>query len=330
MSYTNDATDCGEGRRVDRRLFARGISTLSIWAGLRSYMGFSAIAAPEVAGAGRLLVDPHCHAFNGRDVPIFGFLQKVIIEQELANDPLLQGLAEAYAFFLATYIVNSAPNYATEREMLRKLMKNPAAVSELKRNPGNSVGDQEFFASGLSSFIAQHTSFEGTQGLTQQNDELIIRLLRRYGPRDLQSKTNADIRAILSNPKTREQAVDTTVRTILQNRVKSKTDLTDIKKIDAYIAQFFAWVREWTQYRFQIVEDLAAISGDGSTKLRVLAPALVDIEFWLRWPGESASTRPREQAYLLYLMSLIKLPGQRILPGFIGFDPWRAGPAEET
>src|SRR5262249_43642970 len=308
--------------RIGRRSFVRGFSALSISAALRSYVGLSA-AAPTPSGGG-LVIDAHCHPFNGADVPIFGFLQKVVIEQKLADFPPLQGLAEAFAYFLATLISGNAPGYKKERDMLLGLIKNPAAVGTLKRNPVNPADDQEFFANGLNDFIARHTSFEGAQGLTQQSDELITRLIRRYGPSDLRSKTNEDIGSLLSNREERRAIVDTTVRTILRNRVKSKADLRSIEEIDAYIAQFFSWAREFTQYRFQIIKDLTDITGDGTTKSRAWVPALVDVEFWLRWPSEPGKlTKLSEQAHLVQLMSQVQLHEGRIIPGFIGFDPWR-------
>ena len=122
----------------------------------------------------------------------------------------------------------------------------------------------------------------------------------------------------------RRRAVETTVKTILQNRVKSEDDLPGIEEIDAYIAQFFHWVREFTQYPFQIMQDLADISGDSSTKLRVLVPTLIDQEFWLRWSSKSEKpTSPRDQAELVYL--IVKSNSQEDVSCQASFrsTPWR-------
>jgi predicted TIM-barrel fold metal-dependent hydrolase len=306
---------------VDRRHFVRGLSALSAWIVSHSSATRFALAA---APSGALVIDAHCHPFNGADVPIYGFLQKVVIEQQLADFPPLQNLAEAFAYFLATFIAGNAPGYKKERDMLVGLIKNPKEVAALKRNPVDPADDQEFFSKGLNNFIEQHTSFAGTQGLSQQNDELIANLIRRYGPIGFREKTKKEIGSSLSNPDERKAIVDETVKTILQKRVKSKADLPSIDEIDAYIAQFFSWVREFTQYRFQIMKDLVDITGDSADKSRMWVPTLLDVEFWLRWPSEPGRlTTLSEQADLVQLMSQVKLPAGRIIPGFIGFDPWR-------
>ena len=151
-----------------------GISALSISSAFYSCVSSTSAAAIIISGPGGLLVYAHCHPFNGRDLPIFGVLQKIIIEQQLADYPPLQGLAEAYAFFLANLIFHNAPDYKSEKKILQGLIKNPNAVRKLKRNPVTPDSDEEFFTSGINKFIEEHTSFDGAQELTQNNDELIF------------------------------------------------------------------------------------------------------------------------------------------------------------
>jgi hypothetical protein len=98
MPFKEEAFRQRKQRDIDRRRFMYGIGALSISSAFYCDSPTS-IAATADLGPGGLLVDAHCHPFNGRDLPIFGVLQKIIIEQQLADYPPLEGLAEPFAFF---------------------------------------------------------------------------------------------------------------------------------------------------------------------------------------------------------------------------------------
>src|SRR5215472_3137805 len=73
---------------VDRRSVLRGLGVtagaLSLSScGLHPSDGFS--SGPPPGDSVPLAVDAHCHVFNGRDLPIYGFLDKTAIQ-----NPVLQ------------------------------------------------------------------------------------------------------------------------------------------------------------------------------------------------------------------------------------------------
>jgi predicted TIM-barrel fold metal-dependent hydrolase len=257
-------------------------------------------APPEIE------IDAHCHCFNGRDMPIVGFLEHLISEYPFFV------LVAPFALLLARIIEDAAPNYAKEYKLLRKLVRRPSALKLVKRN---SDRKQELIVRGLRKFIDKDTSFgraaSKERALTAENDAFIIYLYRLFGIPVLTQpgKNKAGIRnGLVGNAPELAQR-------ILQNR-----QIQGLEKSIAYVRQFHILATEMTNYRFQILDDLAVRYGSPHTKLRVLTPAIVDLEYWL--PHADKPTKVNQQAELLELISLIQ-PVGRIAHGFIAFDPWR-------
>lgn len=201
-------------------------------------------------------VDAHCHCFNGRDMPIVGFFEHLIIEY-----PILVFVAP-FALTLARIVEDKAPDYTEEYKLLRRLKP-----SELKNVPRNSDRKDELIKHGLEKFIDQDTSFGRAairkRAQVAENDAFISYLYKLFGVPVLTKPpmNKVEIREDLL------RHAPQLAKSILQNR-----QVPGLDELLAYFRQFFILATEMTNYRFQILDDLAVRYGDPRAKLRVLAP----------------------------------------------------------
>jgi predicted TIM-barrel fold metal-dependent hydrolase len=257
-------------------------------------------ASPEIE------IDVHCHCFNGRDMPIVGYFEHLIIEH-----PFLVFVAP-FALVLARVVEDKAPSYTKERKLLLQFVHKP---SKSKRVPRNSDRKQELIERGLRKFIDKDTSFGHAaikdRARATENDAFIIHLYKLFGV------------PVLTQPGKTKPAIRNELRRKapqLAQKILEDKEIRGLEKYVAYLRQFFILATEMTNYRFQILDDLAVRYGDPHAKVRVLAPAIVDLKYWLP-PGDDPTSIDK-QAKLLELISLIQPPG-RIAHGFVAFDPWR-------
>jgi hypothetical protein len=289
---------------LDRRRVLRGMGGLAAAftldaCGVPSSPG---APAPPAGGSVALAIDAHCHIFNGRDLPVYGFLLDIAIQ-----NPLLRAIAQPLVDFIATEVEGNAKTFDQERDALQGL-------TVLRAEAIRAVTSDDaitFVANALEKFVDRRTSFGQAPRLdprTDENDRFIIFLHRRFGLR-----TEFDVKTAL-----RPYMVANT-RTLAQRIVQSQGLGLDAD----YIRQFCIWAFELTRYRYEIADDLAGLFGDPDTALRVLAPAIIDLEYWIAVPRHDIpATSIQDQAELMRLIALKQPPG-RMVHAFVPFDPWR-------
>jgi predicted TIM-barrel fold metal-dependent hydrolase len=304
------ADEGDDGARFDRRAFLNILGGFSASAVLTSY-GIPVAGRPSGLA---LEIDAHCHAFNGRDMPVYGFLRSVVLEQL----GLLGIVAEPLAILLALIIEGNAPDYAKEHAILQRLVHNPAGASRFKRNSDRS---EQLIAEGLRKFRDRYTSFGRRRKVsgTEENDEMIRLLMQRFGPAGFRPKklSKQQLHDLLSRDSFADDLVKEMVR---QQRTQAK----GFSEYWDRIVQFLRWAPMFTDYRFQILQDdLAGRFGDPSTTLRVRTPAIVDLDLWLhRKEFPDQVTPVDQQADLIELISRAQLSGLAV-HGLVAFDPWR-------
>src|SRR5262249_41520522 len=94
------------------------------------------------------------------------------------------------------------------------------------------------------------------------------------------------------------------------------------KALQDFYQYLFVWAPMYTDYRFQILDKLKGLFGDPGDRLRLLTPATLDFDHWLRNDLDHP-TPPAHQADLMSLISLVQDPTKFAVHGLIGFDPWR-------
>jgi predicted TIM-barrel fold metal-dependent hydrolase len=305
---------------LQRREFIKSVGATAAWRlGASTFGGafrpFGALAAPATAP---LRIDVHCHLFNGYDLPIFGLLESVFIEQYIFG-----ALAIPFALWLAASIEGNSPDYQDELDNAHHLITNPTATVEYKRNSDQVAG---FLESGMKKFIEDYTSLSHAQPKTSasdRNDAFLLELLRRFAPPSVlkDQMTKEELLGLFDNPQVRKDLM----KRILDYKNQNKT-LGFFDEISEYISQFVNWVGTATSYHTQLADDLSGKFGESTPdELRVMTPAIVDFGPWplQDWYVYSDLTRTADQqAVLLKKIALIRRRG-RAIHGFIGFDPWR-------
>src|SRR5262245_691486 len=263
-----------------------------------------------------LRIDVHCHLFNGHDLPIYGLLKSVFLEQNIFGI-----FAEPFALWLAASIEGHSPTYEEENGDLDNLIANPTAIAAYRANFEQVA---EFLERGLNKFIKDHTSFgQPKTSVTDRNDAFLLELLRRFvPPSKLQDRlTKRDLRKLVNDPKVQQELI----KRILEYRTK-RNDLGFFDEFSEYISQFCNWVRTATSYHSKLADDLSGQFGENTAdELRVMTPAIVDFGSWPLedWYWYHDDTRTSDQqARLIQKIALIRRPG-RAIHGFVGFDPWR-------
>jgi predicted TIM-barrel fold metal-dependent hydrolase len=295
---------------LNRRKFVELLTGTAAWSlgGLRP---IGLLAAPIPAP---LRIDVHCHLYNGRDLPIYGLLESVIVEQNIFGI-----FAEPLALWLAASIEGNAPTYQQEIDALDTLAQNPAAAAQYELNSNRLT---EALEVGMKKFIEDYTSFGHPRTpVTDRNDAFLLELLRRFAqPSVLQDgMTKDDLSKLLNDRQFRQELIER----ILEYRTK-KNALGFADEFSEYISQFCHWVGTFLEYHFRLADDLATKFGENvGDELRIMTPAIVDfglwpLKFWFRDMVNTAD----QQATLIEKVSLIRQKG-RAIHGFIGFDPWR-------
>jgi hypothetical protein len=199
-----------------------------------------------------LRVDVHCHLFNGRDLPVYGLLESVFLEQNIFGI-----FAEPLALWLATSVEGNAPTFEQEMSDLDQLIEYPAVIA--KRKP-NSDRIAEILERGLKEFIDDYTSFGRPKtSITDRNDAFLLELLRRFAPSSAlkENMTKEDVLGLLNEQKFRQDLIE---RILNYSTNKSTLGVSD--EFSDYISQFSHWVGTFTEYHSQLADDLSAKFGE--------------------------------------------------------------------
>jgi predicted TIM-barrel fold metal-dependent hydrolase len=307
----------GLGAALQRREFikffgataARSLGTFTFGSALRP---LGSVAAPATTP---LRTDVHCHLFNGYDLPVYGLLVSVFLEQNIFG-----ALAIPIALWLAASVEGNSPSYDDEINSAAHLIEAPTAAAESRPNSDQVAG---FLESGMKKFIRDYTSLgQPKTSSTDRNDALLLELLRRFAPSALKdSMTKENLIELFNNPQFQKELM----KRILDYK-NQKNDLGFFDEISEYISQFANWVGTATSYHTQLADDLSGKFGENAPdELRLMTPAIVDFGPWPTpdWDVYRDQTRTADQqAVLLEKIALIRRPG-RAIHGFIGFDPWR-------
>jgi predicted TIM-barrel fold metal-dependent hydrolase len=257
-----------------------------------------------------LEIDAHCHIFNGIDIPVFGFFEKVILESNLGE--LGSWFGAPFALLLASVIEGQAHSYDAERKVLKPAIDNPQVLSRISRNSDDS---KRLVEQGLQKYLDKFTSFGRGRPLARSdrswNDAFFVYLVRRL------------VDPKLTEPQIRERLKKEGPRFLVEKMEADQKNLTGLDKVLQEFYQYlFVWAPMYTDYRFQILDRLKDLLGDPGDRLRILTPAILDFDNWLHNEFDHP-TPPADQADLMSLISLVQDPRKFAVHGLIGFDPWR-------
>src|SRR6516162_822659 len=165
---------------IDRRSVLRGFgnaATALSLSGCGLYPPDCICSDPLPGGAVPLAVDAHCHVFNGSDLPVYGFLDRIAIQ-----NPFLQKIAAPLVLMISYSVESLAKTYTEELEALRHILSDPAAKPQYVPKPD---GFAKFVAYTVDKFIEDRTSLGGkvspADPRTEENDRFVLDLYSRFG-----------------------------------------------------------------------------------------------------------------------------------------------------
>ena len=280
----------------------------------------AAVAQEAQTAAPRRFIDAHCHFFNAADIPVRGFLERVVFEdypdtqvpgpRSLApglDIPIWRGMVATLIDFL---LKSGAP---TPRQELQCLAQ-PSACSDF-----NAVAPdaRQALAPAEAPDGADKTRVLGNV-LQDSVQGPRARSLQPSGQAD-QEDIDAFLNAVLDEMKAQGRLpAETTARSLGAFAEAGVFDnIASFLFGSTLFGRFFRWGRLLTGYRATIAETYRSTYDTGGKHLILATPALVDYNYWLE---DQSPASLRDQ---IEVMSRLSLHEPYPVHGFAPFDPLR-------
>ncbi len=282
-----------------------------------------ALGLPAFAKQPRRFIDVHCHFFNAADIPIRGFLQRVVLSDYAANKALAKegdtsislSIWKGMLAKLADLVLkHRAPTAREEIACLR----NDAACTRLttvsaKSMPGTkSLKKTPKVQSEIAEILQQHyqavqsKSAVPSEEAAQRNEDVdafvdyVLAEMKKSGAPAPVSSTKS-MRGLGSS---------------LRHTAESIAQF--ITTGGSFFSRYFDWAQVLTDYRENIAATYYSLYDTGDSRLVLSAPALVDYNYWLE---DQSPSKLEEQ---VELMGLLSLRTPHPMHGYVAFDPLRA------
>ena len=305
-----------------RRDFLKSTSGLIAASGFgRTWLAGPVAVAQGAQPAGtRRFIDAHCHFFNAADIPVRGFLERVVFEdypdtqvpgpRSLApglDIPIWRGMVATLIDFL---LKSGAP---TPRQELQCLAQ-PSACSDFNAvapDARQALAPAEAPTSADKTRVLGNVLQDSVQGPR-------ARSLQPSGQAD-QEDIDAFLNAVLDEMKTQGRLPpETTARSLGAFAEAGIFDnIASFLFGSTLFGRFFRWGRLLTGYRSTIAETYRSTYDTAGKRLILATPALVDYNYWLEDQSPAAL---RDQ---VEVMSRLSLREPYPVHGFAPFDPLR-------
>lgn len=245
------------------------------------------------------VVDVHAHFFNGKDVPVAGFLDQVVLRDP--HQPVGdQNLRSALIRLLTDILLQSTPSAAEELASLR------SPLPQIARAGPADAPDQQAVANALANF---------------ESDQLIA----PTGPaaNGARVRGNSQLLEALTN----ETGVDFLATATV-------TDMTPVQKMAAAIyqkdargrylrrgpvVQTIRWAGLLTRPRQEIMREYRSLYV-GAGRVAIVAPYLVDFELWFPRGAEVSGVTDQVEV----MAEIARRSADPLILNFVGFCPIRA------
>jgi predicted TIM-barrel fold metal-dependent hydrolase len=284
-----------------------------------------ALKLPAYAAPARRFIDIHCHFFNAADLPVRGFLERVVLSdyatglpQSAAGSPsqaVWKGLAAKLTDLMLKYEAPAAqkelaclkdgsacPGYSAGGPLARS-----AAVSQKSGLPDPRAGKA------IADVLVDHYQARGPQ---PKSDLPAPRALN--GSAD----TDAFVDFVLGEMEMAGEGAPGASSRSMKSLGSSLSDAA--AAVGAYIAsgrsifsRYFAWGELLIGYRETIAETYYSLYDPQNTRIMLTAPCIVDYNYWLQ---DQTPSPLKDQ---MELMSALSLRQPRPMHGFMAFDPLR-------
>lgn len=245
---------------TSRRRFIQqgfGLTGLSLVPGCGTLRAFF---QPEVS---RTAIDIHAHIFNGRDVPVVGFLQQVILRDPHAP---VEGApaTEAFLKLLTSILLNDTPSAASETETVRTRGFAPAPEAEILQRDERNVSE------GLAQFgrdLGQPVS--GLRTTRTEEEQVLDRIAAEVGL--------TEVRSALRTPESQGRALAAEIFRASPTGLQTG-ERREYRHHTPFI-QTIRWAGLLTRPRVDILAELGRLYG-GPSLIRIFSPSLVDFGAW--------------------------------------------------
>ncbi len=249
-------------------------------------------------------VDTHCHVFNASDLPVRGFVQRVVLSDEEdqvvlhPDQPTARAIGPWFAGILIDILSNGgAPSAAAE---LKHMDREP--VTDFARSAVRSTEprSQEFLRE-----VLERTLVETNQGfpnsVTQSVDSAVLRG-----------------RVLLLEEMLHSTGLDGGSPTDLQNEDEPFDDLSRALLVgNDVFSRHIRWALDLTSQRRRIIDKIMLLYG-GADRVGLFTPAMIDFSGWLNDEPESSVA---DQVILAERIQRLEYPS--LIHWFAPFDPWR-------
>ncbi len=285
-----------------------------------------ALKLPAHAAPARRFIDVHCHFFNAADLPIHGFLQRVVLSDYVLSQPqsaagtpsqsVWKGLAAKLTDLMLKYEApgaqkelaclkdaNTCPGYSAGGSPARS-----AAGSQKSGLPASPAG-----AEAIAGVLVEHYQARGPQPKSD--------LPSAQAP-DSGMDTDAFVDFVMREMEMAGEGAPGASSRSMKSLGSSLSNAA--AAVGAYIAsgrsifsRYFAWGELLVGYRESIIETYYSLYDPQNTRLILTAPAIVDFNYWLK---DQTPSPLKDQ---VELMSALSLRQPRPMHGFVAFDPLR-------
>lgn len=287
---------------MDRRRFLAGASVTTFLAAVNAPMSLA-------QGPYRTtkFIDVHCHIFNADDLPVVGFIEKVVLpsrEEFKKYETRYGNVVRFLVRYLARWLKDSAPSAESEI----KLLNDVKAGKKQARSPAEvRTADIE----NIAALVGQLKRLR----IDGKNFSLGEGIISAYLP--------GVVVGMMHREAFPERFTDTGLGNIDHAYdpdywVTSNQEIAErlYHRGDGPISQYLKWGVHFTRYRHELADQLAAMHG---SRARLLTPALIDYTHWL---NDRSDVRLGKQVDVMG--QIARRPGRQVpVHGFAPFDPLR-------
>ncbi len=285
-----------------------------------------ALKLPAFAKPPRRFIDIHCHFSNAADLPIRGFLQRVVMSDYSAGEAqtLAGSISQSVWKGLAAKLTDTILKYEapTSQKELACLTAQASACPGFGVSASRTRGALRNLKSGLpapaggktiADVLVEHYSGTGPRPKSGAHGLQMA---------DSGDDTDAFVDFVLKEMESTGAGVPGASSRGLKSLGSSLSNTAGA--IGGYLAsgrstfsRYFTWGELLTNYREAIIETYYSLYDPQHTRLILMAPAIVDYNYWLQ---DQSPSPLKDQVELLSALSLRQ---PQPMHGFVAFDPLR-------
>jgi predicted TIM-barrel fold metal-dependent hydrolase len=273
---------------------------------------------------GQVVIDAHCHIFNGSDLQIAGFVNQVGLRQpDLSPLNLIGDIIQALAWELA-----------------------PTADEELRWLRSRDQGDGLGTGSGEGSLVAPHPLSATLRSVRKDSDMRFVEFWQRLDAFDAGAATRKGLlrandaearvdeffrRLEQGTPRTSADKSARSLRQQLQSPDGVIAALRAEEAGDGRVSAIISFLKTFFRFRIENAWTMLQAYGcDSKTSVDLLCPAMVDFDLWI---GDANSNRGRTRSPIdrqMAVMREIALATQGRVHAMAPFNPLRAACDPDT